>query len=355
MSTDPLKAVVVGCRMGRAHARALADLDDYALAGLCDLNADTARNVAEKTGNPEVFTDLSAMLAEVQPDVVAIATPTDSHSALTRQAVDAGAKGVYCEKPMATCLSDANEMVGACRRQGVALVVNHQRRINAPFRGMLRLIEDGAIGEVELIRGTCAGDMLSDGTHTVDTLLHLAGDAEVAWVLGQIYRETPNAEEERSTGYETSGGWRYGHIVETGVMATFEFGSGVRGEILTGGVRFPGRGYQDIEVIGTEGRLWRPGDKDDPTPLIQDGQAGGWREIEMNDSPGTSDPIADAYSAFARTIREGAPHPMCGDNALRGFEVVMAIYESARLNTKVDLPLQQTRFPLEIMAEDGRI
>ena len=138
-------------------------------------------------------------------------------------------------------------------------------------------------------------------------------------------------------------------------MATFEFENGVRAETLTGGVRFPGRGYQDIEVIGSEGRLWRAGDKGDPPPLLQDARGGGWREIEMDGAPGASDAISDSYRAFARTIREGTPHPLRGDNALRGFEVVMAIYESARLCSRVDLPLQQRRFPLEIMVEEGRI
>ena len=193
---------------------------------------------------------------------------------------------------------------------------------------------------------------MSDGTHTIDTILHLAGDVDVAWVVGQVHRVAPDPGEERAGGYEASGGWRYGHIIETGAMSTFEFRNGVRAETLTGDIRFPGRGYQDIEVIGTEGRLWRPGDKGDPAPLIQNSAAGGWREVEIDGSP---DPMTESYRLFARTIREGVLHPLSGDNALRGFEVVMAIYESGRLSEKVDLPLQQARFPLEIMAEEGRI
>ena len=349
--SNPLRGATVGCRMGRAHARAMADLAAYELVAVCDLDRETAQRVAEQTGGPSVYTDFDSMLKEVRPEVVGIATPSASHAMLTIQAVEAGVKGVYCEKPMATCLADARAMVAVCRQNGAALVINHQRRMSAPFCMMRYLIAEGAVGEVVLIRGTCGGDILSDGTHTVDTIFHLAGDIEVKWVLGQVYRETPNPETERSEGYQVSGGWRYGHPVETGAMATFEFENGIRGEMLTGEVRFPGRGYQDIEVFGTRGRLWRPGDKGDPELLIQDDRSGGWREVPMADAsgPDASSAIPDAYGAFAHTVCEGAYHPLCGDNALRGFGVVMGVYESARLRTKVGLPLTQPRFPLEMM------
>jgi len=335
----------------------MADLPAYELAALCDLNAETARNVSEQTGGPPVYTDFGSMLAEVHPDVVAIATPTASHAKLTARAVEAGARGVYCEKPMATCLADARAMAAACTQGGTALAVNHQRRMDTPFRSMRRLIEGGAIGELQLIRGTCGGDILSDGTHTIDTILHLAGDSEARWVLGQVYRDAPDPVEARGEGYDTSGGWRYGHPVETGAMATFELESGIRGELLTGELRFPGRGYQDIEAFGTEGRLWRPGDRGGPAPLIQDHRAGGWRKVPLEggvDPELPSSAIADAYSAFALTITEGAGHPLSGANALRGFEIVMAVYESARLRTRVELPLAQGRFPLEVMLDGDR-
>jgi hypothetical protein len=62
-----------------------------------------------------------------------------------------------------------------------------------------------------------------------------------------------------------------------------------------------------------------------------------------------------AYCLFAQMVRIGAPHPMAGTIALRGFEVVMAIYESARLRRKITLPLQQERFPLELLVAAGEL
>jgi len=356
-SNDRLRGVVVGCRMGRGHARAMTAVEDYELVAVCDLIEKAARAAAEGTA-AAVYTDYATMLAETKPDVVAVATPNDLHADFTAQAVEAGARGVYCEKPMATCMAEARGMVDVCREKGVALAVNHQRRTSVPYVTMRRLIEDGAIGDLYLIRGACAGDILSDGTHTVDSLLHLAGDAEVKWVLGQVFRDPPDPAEPKGSGYHASGGWRFGHPIESGGMTTFEFATGVRAEMLTGAARFPNRPYQDIEAFGTKGRLWRSGDAAEPALLICDEQAGGWREAPLDGTPAEQDKsgvMARSFAAFARMIREGAYHPLCAENALRGFEVVMASYESARLRKRIELPLEQDEFPLQLMVDAGEL
>ena len=120
------------------------------------------------------------------------------------------------------------------------------------------------------------------------------------------------------------------------------------------------RAYQDYEVFGTEGRVWRTGDRSRPNVFIQDrgggtwragmddwmykpvqaeqGTGGEWRPVEPGPLFGDS-AVAEGYRRFARMILEGAEHPMSGEMALRGFDVVMAVYESARLGRKVRLPL----------------
>jgi predicted dehydrogenase len=220
---------------------------------------------------------------------------------------------------------------------------------------MRRLTEEGAIGEVYLIRGTCAGDMLGDGSHLVNSIRWLAGDEDAAWVFGQVYREEPDPDEPRGMGHVRSGGWRYGYPVETGAMAVIEFTSGLRAELLTGEMRVPGRAYQDYEVFGTEGRLWRAGDSADPPVLMWDGEPGGWRPAPVEGAAGQFDPMLSSYRLFARTVREGAPHPLAGESVLKGLEVIMAVHESARLRQRVELPLEQEEFPLRLMIESGQL
>jgi predicted dehydrogenase len=59
-----LRAVVVGCRMGAIHAQILAQLDEFDLVAVCDLDELTAQKVAAETGAPRIYTDYATMLNE---------------------------------------------------------------------------------------------------------------------------------------------------------------------------------------------------------------------------------------------------------------------------------------------------
>jgi UDP-N-acetyl-2-amino-2-deoxyglucuronate dehydrogenase len=357
MTETVLRTALVGCGgMGKGLARAANSVPEYTLVAGCDLVESQVQTFIERFPDARGYTDCAQMLEQEKPDVVIVATNSATHAAVTTQIAESGIVcGIYCEKPMATCLADGQAMVEACQRNGVALVVNHQRRMMPVFQTMRQLMEEGAIGQVELIRGSCAGDILSDGTHTVDTIRHLVGDAGVKWLLGQIYREPPSPDDARSQGFYASGGWRYGHPIETGAMAVLEFETGLRAEIFTGRMQPKGRAYQDYEIFGTEGRLHRAGDQADPPLLIQySQQGGGWKPVPIEGGDGR-DVIAHSFRQFARMMDEGAGHPLSGESGLKDLEIVMAMYESARLRARIELPLQQPRFPLEIMIENGEM
>lgn len=377
--SKPLRAVLVGCGgMGGNQARNLSELDEFELVAVCDNDAEQAQRVADATG-AKAYTDFAAMLEAEQPETVSVCTPNASHAPLTIQAARFdGVRGVYCEKPMATNIADARAMVRTCRENDVALVINHQRRLGADLVEARRLLDTGAIGDVRLVRGNCAGDMLSDGTHLIDSLQWLTGDQDAEWLLGQVHREPPE-EGEGGTGadgkqHAVAPGYRYGHVVETGALGVYQLASGVRVELYTGDLREPRSIYQTYEIFGTAGRLWRTGDRARPNLFIQDAQggplcggmgdhgflaipapdreqAGIWRAVDVPE-PEYRDAKMTAYKLFARMIREGAYHPMNGDNALRGAEIIMSIYESARLHRKITPPLRQDRFPLELMVEE---
>ncbi len=373
----PLRAVVVGVRgMGKSQAAILHNHPGYTLAGVCDLNETVARETAAPLGVPH-WTDLAAMLGEVRPDVAAICTDNASHARLTIQSARAGVRGVYCEKPMATNLADARAMIAACRDAGAHLVINHQRRLGHDLAEARRIIESGALGDLLEIRAWNAGDFLSDGTHAVDSLLWLAGGQPALSVTGAVWCDPPDPKE-IARGAKPGPGpgprTRYGHAVESAAHAAVRLASGVVLEFHTGslGARKP---YQTYEIIGTRARLHRVGDR--PPNLFAEDSAGAWivnrpnqgapgqpvpaesgrgalREIDLAQAPGPGagrGAIADSYTRFAALLHEGTPHPMEAEHALRGFEIVMAVYESARLRRTVTLPLEQPRFPLDLMLE----
>ena len=348
----PLRTAIVGCRgMAEYHTAAFNAVPGFILVAACDLNETLVKEYAARFPGVVPYTDYGRMLAEQSPDVVVVVTTTASHAPLTLQAIEAGARGVFCEKPMSVSLGEAQAMLEACRTHGAALAVNHQRRTFPTFRTIKHLINTGVIGDVELMRGSCAGDLLSDGTHLVDTIRFLADDAEVAWVIGQIYRDPPELDTGAPRGTLAYRGRRYGHTVETGAMALLEFSTGLQAELRTGKLQVPGRAYQDYEIFGTRGRIRRPGDSADPQILLQTDDQPGWRSVPFS-TPDEDVRGAENYRLFAQMIRDNADHPLSGRSGFKDQEIITAIFESARLHTRIALPLDQPEYPLDIMLRE---
>ena len=347
-----LSVAVVGLNMGRAHLQTYEQLPEYKLVAICDINEELAKETSAKYGNVPYYLNYEEMLAKAKPDVVCIVTPTALHCEMTLQAINAGVKGVYCDKPIAVNMAEARLMEKAAKEKDIPVVIGHQRRVSAPYTAMRSAITDGLIGDVYLIRGICAGDILSDGTHTVDSLMYLNGDCDISWVAGQIFRGPKAGAEEKAKNPYAYVGTRFGHNVERSAMASFQMSNGVRCEILCGDqLIMPGRFYQDIEVFGTKGRLWRNNDSSSPPVSIN--TTGEWKELPATDITGINDSgLFNAHRYFAQTILEGTPHLMSLEISMKGFEAVMAIYESARTNTIIFPPLQQDEYPLDVLLRE---
>ncbi len=89
--------------------------------------------------------DPVALLAAESLDFADICTSADTHRALVLAAAERGLP-VVCQKPMAETFSDATEMVGACRRASVPLLINENWRWQTPIRAVKALLEEGRIG-----------------------------------------------------------------------------------------------------------------------------------------------------------------------------------------------------------------
>jgi len=358
----PLKAVLVGCGgMGLHQLEILNELEEFNLTAASDIDSKKGEKI-QKQFNIKFYSDYKEMLLKEKPDVVSICTPNSLHAEQTITAVEMGIKGIYCEKPMAVNLEEAEKMVNVCKEKGVHLVIGHQRRLGEDLKKIKELMDNGILGDVRLIRAQCAGDILSDGTHAIDSILWLNNDIESEWVVGQVHREIPS--DDKFTGF------RYGHIIEKGGMAILRLKNNIRIELYCGDLREDYSPYQDYKIIGSKGIAWRTGDMTNPNLFILDNKKGNWipgldewmykpilsekrneglwRPIDIEKKSG-HDLIKTAYKLFYQSIVEGRYHPMNAENALKGFEIIMAIYESARLHKKIYFPLQQTEFPLDLM------
>ena len=118
---------------------------------------DPDRAVLRSADATPAFAVLEEALASVECDAVLIASPPPAHHAVAKAALEAG-KHVLCEKPLATRLEDAFDLIETAQRAERILMVSQNYRYNAPFRAVQRLVMEGELGKLVSIRIYCRRD-----------------------------------------------------------------------------------------------------------------------------------------------------------------------------------------------------
>lgn len=187
-------------RMGRVYAENIAQhLRNARLAAIADPNENAARAAASDFGVPKVYLDHEDLLNDKAVDAVAIITSTSTHKDLIAAAASAG-KAIFCEKPVALSLADAEEAVRAAERAGVFLQMGFQRRFDSGYAEARKKVEGGAIGDPVVMISTSrdpyrpplefcdpkvSGGLIADmGVHDFDVLRMFMGDVRQVHAIG---------------------------------------------------------------------------------------------------------------------------------------------------------------------------
>jgi predicted dehydrogenase len=143
-----LRVGIVGCgKIADGHAEVLKFLPGAKLVAVCDREILLAEQLAVRTGVPQWYDDLGAMLAAEQLDVVHITTPPAVHLALTRQCVAAGAH-VFLEKPLALTAADSAALIEAVENSGRRMSINYWPNFDPPAMEFKKMLAQDAIGDV---------------------------------------------------------------------------------------------------------------------------------------------------------------------------------------------------------------
>lgn len=143
-----MRVAVVGCGMiAQEHLRSIKLCPQAQIVGIADPNPQVLQVTADKWGIAERFTDPATLIAQTKPDVVHIATPPDTHYALTRLALEAGCH-VYVEKPVTLRSPEAPELVELAARKGKMLCIGYMHIFDRVMLEAQRLVREGAIGKL---------------------------------------------------------------------------------------------------------------------------------------------------------------------------------------------------------------
>ena len=316
--------------IGNKHVSGLVDFDHVELVSACDISEETLNEFKEKWEstwpNISLYTDYTQMLKQENLDIVTIATPDNRHADPVVKAANLGVKGIFCEKPMATTLIDADRMLEAVDKNSCLLSIDHTRRFTSLWHHIKsEIIANGEIGELQYITGTLSGKRASifrNGTHLIDALCYLA-DSAPDWVFAELETGYENYTEYRGDGGRDP-------KLEPSASGYIHFKNGVRAFYAGTSKNTAGPKWR-FEIMGSQAYIQiEKGAKIFRKDSIEEIEPPKW-EIE-----GISAGVRDLVLALDENREVASP----AKEALHVVEIIHGFLKSQqRGNTKIHLPL----------------
>lgn len=331
------------------HAKALVSIPDVELIGLCGhSNIARLESFADRHKIASRGVVLREMVERLQPEMVDIVVSPVCRLEAVRSSLFKSVKVINIEKPWALLPDDAYEMVRLVKAIGIKLVVNHQKKYLPAWATLGNVVDDGKLGRILHVRGTCRGNPAEQGTHIVDAALKMCGTRSSSWTTGQV------GELE---------GLRNAHSAPNAALASTQLSNGIRVDLAFGSWGWDVAGETEtysklgLQILGTEG-IAELGLSKGLTIKYNDGTSavdpGGWDSYYLE---AQRNHLASAIAYGRGSIKE---HDSDVKNALSAFELIMAMYQSALEGGAVNMPIRATntvvdrmrlRMPLSLAVE----
>ncbi len=147
-SSNKLRAAIIGLgKMGLVHASTIATHPDIELSAFCDTSKFMLQALKAFFPGIRFYGDYEEMLAKEPLDVVYITTPTGLHGKISGACAGAG-KHIFVEKPLATNLDEAEQVVGSIRKNRIKSQVGYVCRYSPTFEKAKEILDSGVIGRI---------------------------------------------------------------------------------------------------------------------------------------------------------------------------------------------------------------
>ena len=327
-----LKVALVGCgTMGKTHAQGYGTIPNAKVVAVCDIREEEGRKVADIFG-AKYYQDYDRMLAEGDFDVVDLCIPTYMHKDFAIKAMELR-KHVFCEKPIANTVEDAQIMIDKAQEMGVKFSVGHVVRFFPAYKKAIETIQEGRIGTPKLIRTTrngaypswswqdwysnyeySGGPLVDLVIHDLDWIIHHFGDVK------RVYAKSLNG---KIKGQD--------HCLVTlrlnnGAIANVEGSWGYPQGAIFGST---------FEVIGTQGQI--EFDSRKSSPIQKQTNHGTFSCSFENPLQPNEEPYTHELQVFINAIVENQAPLITGEQAKKALQVALAAIESSKTGQPVTL------------------
>ena len=338
-----IKVGLVGCgRISKQHFESiLSQTELYELVSICDNNAELLE-IAKQKYKVNAYSDIRDMISNQKIDLIILCTPSGLHA---KQAILAANSkiNILTEKPMAIKLSDGQEMVKVCRKNGVKLVVIKQNRLIENIKLLKKSIVDGHFGNLIIAnvnifwqrpqtyydeatwRGTVdldGGAFMNQASHFVDLLF---------WLFGDIDYLNAMLSTKRSIQTE-----------DTGVL-NIKWSSGLVGSMNVTMLTYPKNFESSITVIGENGTMKISGSKLENIDHIDFKNMPLDYKHQFNQA---SEHTVSGHSIYYKNLYEylinNGNNIVTGEEGLKSLEILNAIYLSQKRSQIIHLPLNES-------------
>jgi predicted dehydrogenase len=319
------------------YAKNASAFDSFRLSSCADLDARAAALLGEERGLP--VATVEDLISDASVDIVLNLTPPAAHAAVTLEALAAG-KHVYSEKPLATTVGEAQEIVVQAGRRGLRVGSAPDIFLGSAYQTARALIDEGMIGEPLTVSATMlaggqagwhpnadifyadgAGPLLDMGPYYLTAIVALLGP--VRRVAGLASTRTL----ERVIEIGPREGERFAAGTPTHTAALLELDGGVTGTLVAS-FESPDQFVGELVVYGSEGTLALPDPNGFVGPVRLRRPRGEWQEVPF--APNLRQDVRGiGLHDLVESLGNGHPHRASGELAHHVVDVARAILASA--------------------------
>lgn len=252
-AANPASAPVLGTATPYSHCSAMAAEGNIEVVAGADPRQEAHEEFRANWGDrwpaTTLYTDAEQMLADEDLDLVSIVTPDHLHATFMQKVMDAGVRMIFCEKPLATDLDQADAVIAKARATATTISVNHTRRWAPVETAAWKLATGGSLGPVSQVIIDSGGPramLFRNLSHAIDLAVYLVGDQDPVWVTAELEAGSENY----GVAYAGDGG--RDPAFDPGANIQVGFAGGARAYIA--GLK-SGAADRAIQVLCSEGRI----------------------------------------------------------------------------------------------------